>query len=279
MAQRGGSFRHRRVSTELRELRLKRGLSCRDVSEAIGVSESKISRMETGERGLYADDVAAVLGFLRAPLQLRQELVALVRDGQTRNWHEIQPTNLPGNWSNLIRFESEATALHSYEPVLIPGLAQTPEYSRILLSGLLDDVSEQELEALVATRMSRQVVLGRTAVHLMVEEVALRRHFGDPGMLRDQLSHLRALGQRRRVTLQVVPFSAPVHPGLDGSFTILDFADQTSLIYQEGRYASSFLEEDRHIESAKFVWAAIKAVAKSPEESIQFIVSVEAELS
>ncbi len=279
MAQKGGSFRHRRVSTELRELRLKRGVSCRDVSEAIGVSESKISRMETGERGLYADDVAAILGFLRAPLQLRQELVALVRDGQTRNWHEIQRGNLPGNWSNLIRFESEATALRNYEPLVVPGLAQTPEYSRILLSGLLDDVSEQELEALVATRMSRQVVLGRTSVHLMVEESALRKHFGDLGMLRDQLSHLLALGQRRRVTLQVVPFLAPAHPGLAGPFLILDFADQTSLLYEEGKNTSSFLEEDRQLESAKFAWSAIKAVAKSPEESIRFIASIEAELA
>lgn len=279
MAQRGGSFRHRRVSTELRELRLKRGLSCRDVSEAIGVSESKISRMETGERGLYADDVAAILGFLRAPLQLRQELVALVRDGQSRNWHEIQPRNLRGNWSSLIRFESEATALRNYEPLLIPGLAQTPEYSRIILSRLLDDVSEQELEALVATRMSRQVLLGRTAVHLMVEETVLRRHYGDPGMLRDQLRHLRALGQRRRVTLQVVPLSAPAHPGLAGPFLILDFADQTSLLFEEGLHASSFLEEDTQIESARFAWSAIKAVAKSPEESTRFIASLEAELT
>ncbi len=279
MAQRGGSFRHRRVSTELRELRLKRGLSCRDVSEAIGVSESKISRMETGERGLYADDVAAILGFLRAPLQLRQELVALVRDGQSRNWHAIQRGNLPGNWSTLIRFESEATALRTYEPLLIPALAQTPEYCRLILSGLLDDVSEQELEALVATRMSRQVVIGRTSVHLMVDETVLRRHFGDPGMLRDQLTHLRALGQRRRVTLQVVPFSAPAHPGLDGSFLILEFSDQSSLLYEEGRHTSSFLEEETHIESARFAWSAIKAVAMTPEESIGFIASIEAELA
>ena len=68
MARRKGvSVRQRRVSRELRSLREERGLSCKDVALALGCSESKVSRMETGERGLYADDVAAILGFLRSP--------------------------------------------------------------------------------------------------------------------------------------------------------------------------------------------------------------------
>src|SRR5947207_2250544 len=96
---RGASVRQRRVSAELRTLRIDRGLTCLDVAKALGCSESKISRMETGNRGLYPDDIAAILGFLRAPADMRHELLTLVREGQERNWHEVHgklPADLEG---------------------------------------------------------------------------------------------------------------------------------------------------------------------------------------
>lgn len=76
----GASVRQRRVSAELRALRSERGLTCQDVADALDCSVSKISRMETGVRGLYVDEVAAILGFLRASAKLRKELLDLVRD-------------------------------------------------------------------------------------------------------------------------------------------------------------------------------------------------------
>ncbi|QTR01529.1 helix-turn-helix domain-containing protein, partial [Saccharothrix algeriensis] len=163
MTRKGASVRQRRVSTELRALRLARGLSCAEVAGAIGCSESKISRMETANRGLYADEVAAILGFLQAPAKLRQDLVALVRAGEDRNWHTIHG-KLPGNWKNLIDFEGQTCALHNYEPLLVPGLAQTPDYARTIIRGGNPGLTEAELDALVATRMGRQVILGRTHV-------------------------------------------------------------------------------------------------------------------
>src|SRR5882672_3348795 len=103
--RKGISVRQRRVSRELRILREERGMSCMDVARALDCSESKISRMETGERGLYADDVAAVLGFLQASGKLRHELLELVRNGEAKNWHEIHG-KLPTNWRDLIKFEN-----------------------------------------------------------------------------------------------------------------------------------------------------------------------------
>jgi hypothetical protein len=108
--------------------------------------------METGERGLYADDVAAILEPLRAPADLRHELLALVRDGEERNWHEIHG-RLPTNWKDLISFENVATAIYNYEPMVIPGLAQTPDHARTLTHGTNPRLSEAEVETLVAARM------------------------------------------------------------------------------------------------------------------------------
>lgn len=270
MTRKGASVRQRRVSTELRALRLARGLSCADVANAIGCSESKISRMETGHRGLRADEVAAILGLLRAPAALRQELVDLVRAGEHRNWHAIHG-KLPSNWKDLIGFEADATALYNYEPLLIPGLAQTPDYARAIIRGGNSSLSDAELDALVAARMGRQVILGRAVVHLLMDEAVVRRSLGDPGMMRSQLQHLMVMGGRANVTVRVVPFDSIAHPGLEGPFLRLEFADQPSLVYVESRHTSTFLEEARYIDSARLAWQTLCAMALPPEESLGLI--------
>lgn len=273
--RKGISIRQRRVSAELRTLREKQGLSCKDVAIALDCSESKISRMETGERGLYSDDVAAILGFLRAPTRVRHELLALVRDGEERNWHEIHG-KLPTNWKDLIRFENDATAIYNYEPLVVPGLAQTPDYARSVIQGTNPRLGEAEVEALVATRLTRQVILGRRnapVVHLMVDEMVLRRPVSEPGVLRGQLQHLLSLGERRNVFVQVVPFAIGIHPGLRGPFVILEFAEEPTLAHVESRDTSSFLEEEVHLEAVKLAWRGLRAAALSPEDSARLIAS------
>src|SRR6266508_1027514 len=135
MARRPGvPVRQRRVSTELRELRKKAGLTCSDVAKALGTSTTKISRMETGERGLYADDVAALLGLYRVPTKHREELLHLVRNGGEPNWWQLKPSDLPTEWRDLMALEADAVTITNFEPLLIPGLLQTEEYAAALMS-------------------------------------------------------------------------------------------------------------------------------------------------
>jgi transcriptional regulator with XRE-family HTH domain len=174
-------------------------LSCKEVAKALGWSESKVSRMETGERGLYEDDVSAILGFLRVPAEIRQELMNLVRAGAERNWHEISGTANSKLLRDLARFESDATAIYNFEPLLLPGLVQTAEYTRTLIRKDSSTRTEQEIEAMVAVRMNRQRVLDRADpphLSLVVEEMALRRTMDDPAMMLGQVQHVLAAGAR-----------------------------------------------------------------------------------
>lgn len=235
--------------------------------------------METGERGLYPDDVAAVLGYLRAPTELRHELLGLVRDGRERNWHEIHG-KLPTNWKDLIRFENNATAISNYEPLVVPGLAQTPQYARAIIHGTNPRLSAGEVETLVATRLSRQVILSRSPapkVHLIVDEMVLRRPVGDTGVLRDQLRALQTLAARPTVTVQIVPFEAGVHPGLSGPFVLLDFACDPSLVHVESRSSSSFLEDEVYLETARVAWHGLCAAALSVDASARILASLTGE--
>jgi transcriptional regulator with XRE-family HTH domain len=281
MAKRKGiSVRQRRVSRELRALREERGLSCKDVALALDCSESKISRMETGERGLYADDVAAVLGFLRAPGKLRQQLVELVRDGEAKNWHEIHG-KLPSNWKELVAFEREASAIYSYEPLLISGLVQTTDYIRTLIQHGNQDLSEPESNSLVEARLRRQIALGRSnalQLNLVLEEMVLRRTMGDPVMMYGQLQHLLAVAARRTVTLQVVPFDVEAALVTQGPLLILEFPTQPTLCYEETRSGSTFLEEEEHINSARLAWKRLQTVALSAEDSLRLIAEIAGKL-
>ncbi|EOD69275.1 helix-turn-helix domain-containing protein [Amycolatopsis vancoresmycina] len=275
------SVRQRRVSAELRTLRVAAGLTCLDVATALDCSESKISRMETGDRGLYADDVSAILGLLRVPAAKRTELLALVREGEERNWHEIHG-KLPPNWKELMRFESEATSIQNYEPLLIPGLAQVPDYSRTIIQGASPKLSEAEVDTLVATRMTRQIIFSRRPaprIHLILDETVLTRPVCKAEVMRAQLRHLLGLAERTNVAIQIVPFRAGPHPGLDGPFVILDFDENPPVSYMASCGTSSFLEEPQHLERVRLAWQGIRAVALSPEESLRLVASALGELT
>jgi transcriptional regulator with XRE-family HTH domain len=276
----GSSVRQHRVSAELRSLRESRGLTCEHVARALNCSIAKISRMETGIRGLYPDDVAAVLGFLRAPAELREELLALVRDGHKPSWNQIGG-NLPTAWKDLIRFENQAVALYNYEPLLIPDLLQTGDYARAVIRAGDTELPEQDMDQLVRTRMGRQAVLSRfqgPTLSAIVDEMVLRRPIGGPGLMHGQLHHLVNMTRRPRIDLRVVPFAVGENPGLNGPFIMLELADQPTLVHIDCRGAGGLFDEVPVIRSVELAWRELHSVALPPEHSARLIADVAGEL-
>ncbi|HEX3778212.1 MAG TPA: helix-turn-helix transcriptional regulator [Pseudonocardiaceae bacterium] len=273
----GAPVRQRRVATELRAMRVKAGLTCAQVAQAIGVSTTKISRMETGDRGMYVEDVATLLGLYRVPAKRRAELLDLVREGATRNWHQAPKGTLPQSWEDVIRFEADAAALANFEPLVIPGLFQTPEYMRAMTLGITDEITEAELDLLVRTRMSRQAILAKRSapdLNVIIYEVALRCPVGEPGVMRRQLRHLLACADRPNVNLRVLPFATGAHPGLEGPFVIIDFPDQPSLVYLEHRGNTTFLEEEKHLKATRMAWRRLSAKAMAKDDSLRLVASI-----
>jgi transcriptional regulator with XRE-family HTH domain len=278
----GVPVRQRRVSTELRELRKKAGLTCSDVAKALGTSVTKISRMETGDRGLYVDDVAALLGLYHVPAKHREQLLDLVRNGGEPNWWQLKPADLPSEWRDLMTFESVATAIANFEPLLIPGLLQTPEYATALTRGIDDGLSDAAVDALVATRMGRQTLLTRRnspTLHAIVDEMVLRRPVGGPGVMQRQLQHLLTCARRPNITVQVIPFKLGATPGLGGPIVILELADGRSVVHLEARRAGAFLSEEPHVTATKLAMRRLRALALAPDESGQLIAKLEGELT
>lgn len=249
-------------------------MTCADVAEALDVSVTKVSRMETGERGLFVDDVSAMLGLYRVPAARREELLALIREGAQRNWQKLQKGKLPTNWRDLIRFESDASVLYAFEPLVVPGLLQTPEYASAIIRGANAELTDDEIDLLVSARMTRAAVLSKRnapALHVVIDEVVLHRPVGGPGVMRRQLQHLAASATRPNVTLRVLPFSAGATPGVEGPLLILDFAAQSSLIYLEHRENTAFLEDEEYVKRAKLAMRRVRDAALAPVDSIRLI--------
>lgn len=269
------TIRSRQIANELRRLRKRAGLTTGEVGARLGLSQSKVSRVETGTSGLRVDDVAAMLGLFHVPANRRDEILALVRKAAEPGWVQIHGRKLPEQWQALIEWEDKATSLHNYQPSVLPGLVQTADYARAVIENSADrDLPESEVDTKVAARLGRQGILSRPLppqLHVLLYEPALHVQVDGTGVLASQLRQLLEMARRPKVTIQVVPITAGPHPGLEGPFVLMDFPSDPPLAYLENRVLSIFLEEDPHIASYRLAWQRILAKALSPERSAKLI--------
>jgi transcriptional regulator with XRE-family HTH domain len=274
------SIRSRQAAAELRTLREQAGLSGAEVAKRLGMSPSKISRIETGNSGLQIEDVAALLGLYQVPASVRDELLDLVRRSEERGWWTRQP-GLPQLWRSLIDFEAKATRVQNYEALVVPGLLQTAEYARAIIQGVAPTVSEAELDNLVAARMARQAVLTRSSApqfFAVVDEGALRRPVGESGVMRRQLHHLLGAAEQPHVTLRVVPLVAGAYAGLRGPFVILEFVEEPALVFMENHGTGLFLEEEADLAAYRLALGTILHAALAPAATTELITQIATEL-
>ncbi|TQM81389.1 hypothetical protein FHX81_3754 [Saccharothrix saharensis] len=244
------------------------------VGEAVGMSGSKISRIESSDIGVYLDDLEKLLDFYEVARKQRVELLGLARHAEQRGLLRTNNPNLPEDWQTWADFEDEASALLHYQPLAIPGLLQTPEYARTLIEATGHTLTDGQVDALVASRMARQGLLSRSTplkLSAIIEQSVLERPFHDQGAHRRQVRHLIDTGERPNVTVRVVPTDAELHGGLSGPFVILKYDDDPSLVLLENKVASLFIDVDDQIEVFEATWAALRRLAYTEEETLDYL--------
>jgi transcriptional regulator with XRE-family HTH domain len=213
--------------TELRYYRTRAGLSQKDLAALIHVSNDVISKIETGERP-PAEDFPPRLDAL-PELDTRNAL--------TRLWDNLkkgQKQRLYGWFQEWADIEAQATVLRWYEPLVVPGLLQTEDYARAILSarpdGNLSDLDEQ-----VAARLARQNILDRMGapqLWCILDEGVLHRAIGGPKVMRSQLYRLAEVAEHPRTTIQVIRYGG-AHAGLLAHFVIADLEGKPPVVYLE----------------------------------------------
>jgi transcriptional regulator with XRE-family HTH domain len=276
-SSRSPTVRRRRLATELRRLREAAGLTMEDAGEALDLSRATISRIEAGKTARPRPrDIRDMLDrYGVTDPQEREAIMELARGARERGWWEQYKGVFTGTFVGL---EAEASKLRTFEPLVIPGLLQTPEYAAALTrASLVRDPAEVARH--VEARMRRQEILAREnppRYWAIIDEAALLRPIGGADVRREQIRKLIDTSPLDHVTVQVMPMSAGPHVGLWGQFVILDFNSETdrSLVYVETPTDGLYLEEPDHVERYTLMFQHLCADALGADASIAYLSSM-----
>ncbi|MFB9481708.1 helix-turn-helix domain-containing protein [Streptomyces filamentosus] len=266
----GGSVVRRiLLGSQLRRLRESRGITREAAGYSIRASESKISRMELGRVSFKARDIEDLLTLYGVTEETeRGALLGLAREANLAGWWHSFGDVLPGWFQTYIGLEAAASLIRVYEVQFVHGLLQTEEYAHAVVSRGMPGASRAEIDRRVALRLERQKVLVSERAphfHVVLDEAALRRPYGDRAVMRGQLKHLIEVSEQPGVTLQVMPFSFGGHAGESGAFTMLSFpeSDLSDVVYLEQLTGALYL--DKREEVAQYAAAMEKLAKDSPD--------------
>jgi hypothetical protein len=245
-----------------------------DVAERLLSSPTKISRLETGDRAPQLRDVrdlCEIYGVAPATVTELMELAKLARQSGWWQGYGLRPDT-----DTYVGLEASALKIHSWEPLVVPGLFQIEEYTNAVLRGLGSTWPEFDREAVVRVREERQKrLLGPEGPEIwaIVDEAALRREVVPPDLMRAQLERLLTVAELPRVTLQVLPFSGGAHAGIQGPFVVLEFAPDIvgDVVYSEGLAGQFFFEKPDELKRYRRAFDLLRAAADGPERTQEVI--------
>ncbi|MBP0460372.1 helix-turn-helix domain-containing protein [Streptomyces montanisoli] len=272
------TVRRRRLGQELRRLREQKGMTAEEVAERLLVSQSKISRLENGRRSISQRDVRDLCGVYEVEdRRVVDSLMQMAKDSRQQGWWHAFG-DIP--YSVYIGLETDAASLRVYEPQVVPGLLQTPQYAEALVAGALPEYAKSDVDKRVGVRMRRQdrIKDNESPLRLwaVVDESALRRVVGGRHMMREQLEHLVEQSRLPHVTVQVLPFDMGAHPGISGHYAILEFPDasDSSVVYIEGVTSDLYLEKANDVQRYSVMYEHLRAQALNVEQTRDFIAGI-----
>jgi len=268
------TVRRRELGTLLRKLREEKRMTVRQVTEQLLCSPSKVSRIETGQRGATLRDVRDLCDFYGVTDQaFRDQLMDLAKQGKQQGWW--QPFDLP--YSTYVGFEAEARVIRDFDSAVVPGLLQTPEYVRALHEDPLPFGSRDLIGQRIQARLKRQELITRPSpppleLRAVLDEAVLHRVIGGPAVMAAQLKRVVQEMERPNVTVQVIPYSVGAHPALDSNFNILEFAGSAAdIVYSEGMVGFIYLDRPEDIARYHEVFQHLSQIALKPDQSAELM--------
>ena len=258
-------------------LRNEQGLTVEQVAFELLCSPSKVSRMETGQRGATARDIRDLCRLYGVTDPAEQDrLMTLAKEGKQQGWWQSFAVPLPH--MTYVGLEQDATVMSIFQSSVVPGLLQTGDYTRAIHRNGIPRLDDSAIEERVQERFKRRQVLTREMpprVDVMLDEAVLRRPLGGPSTMRDQLTQLIAETERENVTIRVLPYKIGAHPALESNFTVLEFESQApTVVYVEGLVGQIYLEKQQDVERYMLVLELLHGMALSPQDSTALIAGV-----
>ncbi|MBT1091752.1 helix-turn-helix transcriptional regulator [Streptomyces chartreusis] len=243
---------------ELRRYREEAGLTQKKLGDIVYCTGSLVGQIETARK------------LPTLPFSERAD-IALGTGGLLSRLHElVMRSQLPAWFQQVAELESRAIEIGTFQTHMVHGLLQTKEYARAVL-GVLD---ETDLDDRTEVRLARQRIFdkGEAPVFWMIlSEAALHQEIGGPATMRGQLAHLLSFERNPRVNIQVLPFSAGAHAGLQGSFNVYRFPGDPTIVYTEGYGSGHPTANPDTVQDCSLRYDHLQAAALSLKDSAELI--------
>ncbi|MEU4421391.1 helix-turn-helix transcriptional regulator [Actinoplanes sp. NPDC024001] len=276
----------RRLRVELRKAREAAGLSQREVAPAMDWSLSKLIRIETGAVGISINDLKVLLQLYKIDDQVRiDELIGMARAAKEPAWWAPYKDVITQELSRFLSYESAASIIRNFEPVVVPGLLQTEEYARATLAQMAPSISNpnpkllDQIDSLVDLRMDRQERLSQREdapkIFLAMDESVLRRQVGTPDVMRRQLERIRHALTQPDATIWIVPFGAGLYQMMRGAYVLFELpspGENEDVLYLEDFRGELLIKDDMPATAAylESFWN-IEQIALKNEDAIAMV--------
>lgn len=244
-----------------------------EVSEVLGSAESKIGRIENAQSGVRLLDLRALLdAYGVTDPDTRSEIELLARDSKKKGWWSRYASVVDSAYAAYVAVEWDAAELYNVETNIVPGLLQTPEYTRALVELQIPDATPEAVEARIDVRQERRNLLTREhpiQFWAIVAESALYHRVGSNDVMKAQLESLISDSRRRNIELQVLPREDPMNACLFGPFVIMSFptAGETDIIYAESPTSTQYYEETADVETYTTLFRRLNMAAENVSKS------------
>jgi transcriptional regulator with XRE-family HTH domain len=247
-----------RFGAELRAHRTARGWTQVELGSKLGYSDSLVSDIERGDRTAsedFAKRCDEAFGLPGTFLRL---------------YEDMQREAFPTWFAPVVPIEREATGITGWELGAVPGLLQTEDYARALVRARRPHDDDEAIESTVRARMERQAILTRPKppkVWYVVHEGVLRHVIGDREVMRDQLDKLIKAAESPGIVIQVLPYCANEHAGVEGLLYLYERTGQAAVAYSECFGGARLINDEHEVSDLTTVMGMLRAAALSPRDS------------
>ncbi|MEV6979648.1 helix-turn-helix transcriptional regulator [Sphaerisporangium sp. NPDC051017] len=246
---------------ELRKFRQSANFTQDQLAAATRFSRSLLGFIERGQRTPSRDLAQRCDDALEAGGEL------------VRLWVNLRGEVSPHWFRGWLGIEQEAHTLHTWEPVVMPGLLQTEEYARAVIRGE-PGISDEQVEKAVIARMERQEIFARAhppMLRVVLDEHVLYRLIGSQEIMNHQLQRLLEAVESPRIGIQIIPMTAGVTTGVLGGFVIAQLPGSPDTVYIQSAVHGHVSNRPEDVEAIHGRYDRLRAEAQPQQASIELI--------
>jgi transcriptional regulator with XRE-family HTH domain len=256
-------------------MRTAAGMSAEYAAGLLGVDRSRISNMESGQRGINAERLRKLACNCDCTDETYVEALVEMAEPSQAGWWERYRGSLPQGLLDISETEAYAVRLRGANTVHVPGLLQTPEHAMAIFRAVVPQLPEHEVALRLAHRTERQSMITRddpVPYVAVIHEAALRMQFGGRDVARGQLKYLLEVSEWDHVTVLVIPFDHGAFPGAGQTVVYAEGpVRQLDTVQIDNSHGPDFLYAEGQLAKYRAQLDLLEGLALSPERSRDFI--------